>query len=322
MDLVSLKEGDKIEAVFLIKKFEVKTSKAGKKYLDAVFAYKNGEIASKMWDISSLDTETLSSGSFAKVNGLVEKYNSSLQLRADKITAVVPSQEEIDDLIECAPYPPLKMYEKILTLINQIENNDIKRLTAAIFEENKEKLLYYPAAKNFHHAVKGGLLYHIYTMFRCALPLLDVYDFLNKDLIYAGIALHDIGKIDEMESDQNGIILDYTAEGKLLGHIITTICSIEVKAKELNIDNKIAQLLKHMILTHHYYPEFGSPKAPMIAEAELLHHLDMMDSRMNQMKKTLDLTPSDTFAEKVWILDGRSLYNHALDIKEESNEII
>jgi len=317
-----MKEGDRIDGVFLVKKFEIKTSKNGKKYLDAVFADKTGDISSKMWDISTLEKDNFIPGEVVRVHGLVETFNSTPQLRVDKLSSAVASQEEMDGLIDSAPYPPAKMYEKILALLNLINNEDIKKLTISIYEENKEKLLYYPAAKNFHHAVKGGLLYHIYSMFRCALPLLDIYDFMNRDLVFAGIALHDIGKLDEMVSDANGVISDYTPEGKLLGHIITTICMIEVKAKELEISTEVALLLKHMILTHHYYPEFGSPKTPMFAEAELLHHLDVIDSRMNQMKKTMDTTPKGSFADKVWILDGRSIYNHALDTKEEIDAII
>ena len=316
----NLKDGEKVNATYLLKKYEIKTAKNGKQYLDAVLGDKSGEISAKMWDITSIKDSDISTGDVAKISGRVEKYNSALQFVITGLEKTQPSEEDIAQLIDTAPYPPVKMYEKIIDLLNQIDNADIKRIALTIFEENKEKLMYYPAAKNFHHAVKGGLLYHIYSMFRCALPLIDIYTFLNKDLVYAGIAIHDIGKISEMESDLNGIVSDYTIEGKLLGHIITTICMIDATAQKLSIDPETALLLKHMILSHHYHPEFGSPKSPMFAEAEMLHYLDVLDSRMNQMQRTLQSTEEGSFAEKVWILDGRTIYHHKLDTKGAADE--
>jgi len=322
VSIAQIKEGERFGGICLIKKFEIKTARNGKSYLDAVFADKTGEISAKLWDVSAVSAADFPVGSAVFVKGNIERYNGSLQMGIESIEAANPTPEELDALVETAPYPPAKMYEKIIQLLSQIENAQIKRLALAMFEEKKDALLYYPAAKNFHHAVKGGLLYHIYSMFRCALPLLDIYDFLNRDLVYAGIALHDLGKIKEMESDIYGIVTDYTQEGKLLGHIITTICEIETKSKELDIDESVSLLLKHMILSHHYHPEFGSPKSPMFGEAELLHYLDLVDSRMNQMKKTIDSIPPGTFAEKVWVLDGRTIYHHTLDTQEENNELI
>ena len=323
MSIAALKEGDRFTGICLIKKFEIKTAKNGKSYVDAVFGDKTGEISAKLWDVTMLANTAFASGNIVRVSGSVERYNCSLQMTVTAMTEETnPTQEELDALVETAPYPPAKMYEKIVTLLEQIENKDIRQLALSMFEEKKEALLYYPAAKSFHHAVKGGLLYHIYSMFRCALPLLDVYDFMNKDLVYAGIALHDLGKIEEMKSDGNGIVSEYTEEGKLLGHIITTICQIETKAKELQTDASAVLLLKHMILSHHYHPEFGSPKTPMFAEAELLHYLDILDSRMNQMKKTIDSVPPGAFAERVWALDGRTIYHHKLDLQEDNNESI
>ena len=35
-----------------------------------------------------------------------------------------------------------------------------------------------------------------------------------------------------------------------------------------------------------------------------------------------EIDPEGAFAEKVWILDGRTIYNHALDLNKESDAII
>lgn len=312
------KNGDKITDIYLLKKFEIKQAKNNTHFADVLLANREEEIPAKMWDIKSELADSVKTGNFAKVHATVQLYNDNIQFIIHDISAIEPTDDEINRLVECSPYPPEKMYEKLVSLINDGANEDIKKLTLALMEDNKEKLLYYPAAKSFHHAMKGGLMYHTYSMFRAASSLLEIYDFLDKDLVYAGIALHDIGKIKEIDSDKYGTAEKYSAQGQLLGHITIMICDIDAKARELGTDPEITMLLKHILLSHHYYPEFGSPVVPMIAEAELVHHLDVLDARMDQFKKTLQQTPEKNFSDRVWILDKRSVYNHSL--KDERNE--
>ncbi len=314
------KNGDKISDIFLLKKFEIKQAKNNTSFADMVLSNRENEFPAKMWDTKNKTTEIIKTGCFVSVEAVAQLYNDNIQLIVNSIKIATPSDEQIQYLVECSPYPPEKMYEKLVSVINGCENEDIKAITLALMEDNKEKLMYYPAAKSFHHAIKGGLMYHTYSMFRSANALLEIYDFLDKDLVYAGIALHDIGKTKEMDSDQNGTAEGYSAQGRLLGHISIMICEIDAKARVLDTDPEITMLLKHMILSHHYYPEFGSPVFPMIAEAELVHHLDVLDARMDQFRKTLQKTLPKEFSDKVWILDKRSVYNHNLNEEEKDEQ--
>ena len=149
-------------------------------------------------------------------------------------------------------------------------------------------------------------------MLQIGKSLTTLYPFLNSDLLYAGILLHDIDKITEMVSDANGSVSDYSPEGKLLGHIVTEIVEIEEYGKRLDTDAEVLLLLKHMILSHHYEAEYGSPVRPMFPEAELLHHIDIIDARMNTMEKIeKGLTPG-SFSEKVWGLDNIQMYRPSI----------
>jgi 3'-5' exoribonuclease len=67
-------------------------------------------------------------------------------------------------------------------------------------------------------------------------------------------------------------------------------------------------LLKHMALSHHYEPEYGSPRRPMFPEAEILHYLDIIDARMFDMVKTLDTLEEGAFSDAVWTLENRKIY--------------
>src|SRR5699024_3721898 len=104
-------------------------------------------------------------------------------------------------------------------------------------------LLLYPAAAKNHHEYVSGLAHHIVSMLAIARELVKLYPQLNKDLLYAGIILHDLGKIKEL----SGIVTTtYTIQGKLLGHIPMMVEEIGSVAKELNIDGEEVLILQHL----------------------------------------------------------------------------
>ena len=142
-------------------------------------------------------------------------------------------------------------------------------------------------------------------MLRMAKAMLEVYPWLNRDLLLAGVIIHDLGKMDELKSDRAGNVSDYTRDGQLLGHLVRGITNLNRVADRLGIHGETVTLLEHMLLSHHGESEYGSPKAPMFPEAEALHWLDMMDARMNTMKSAEDKTPEGAFSEKIFSLDRR-----------------
>jgi 3'-5' exoribonuclease len=200
------------------------------------------------------------------------------------------------------------MYSFIIGKANAIKDQDLKAICVKFLGKNKEKLLYYPAAQKNHHAELGGLLYHMKRMLMTGEKICDVYNHLNKDLVIAGVILHDIEKVNEIDANELGIASGYSFEGQMLGHIVQGIVSIEKVAEELAMPREKAIMLQHMILSHHYEPEFGSPKKPLFPEAEILHYLDMIDARMYDMQEAIAATTPGDFSEKVWTLDNRKLY--------------
>ena len=123
-----------------------------------------------------------------------------------------------------------------------------------------------------------------------------------------GVILHDMEKINEIESNELGISTGYSFEGKMLGHLVQGVRVIDKLADQLDIPREKAVMLEHMILSHHYEPEFGSPKKPLFPEAEMLHYLDMIDAKMFDMQEALEKTEPGSFSDRVWTLDNRNLY--------------
>ena len=309
--ICDIKKGDKIEGFYLIKSVDVKITNNSNtnKYLDFNLSDATGDINAKLWESSEELENTLKQNALVKVRGTVNEWRSKLQLKVEMIRLADEKDEvEICDFVAVAPHSPEKMYDEVLDYLSKIENIDIQNIVTNILGNNEEKLMHYPAAKSNHHAIRSGLLYHTTTMLKAGEKLSEIYTFLNKDLLYAGIILHDIAKIYEMDASDLGIVSEYTVEGQLLGHIIQGIKMIETASIEVKADKEISILLQHMVLSHHYEAEYGSPKKPMIPEAEMLHHLDVMDARMYDMNKALGDTEEGKFSERIWSLDNISVY--------------
>lgn len=309
--------GEEIQGFFIIRALNVKTSSNNKKYLDFTLADKTGEVNAKLWDVKDNFEELYRTGVLVKVRGAVTSWQNATQLKVTKIRLSNDDDNiSITDYVPSAPHDPNEMYDEIENIILAFKNDDLKRLLLEIIREYKPALLTAPAAKSNHHAIRSGLLYHLKRMIQTGQGLCKVYTHINEDLLISGIILHDIEKINEMVSDDLGIVSEYSREGQLLGHIIMGIKKIDEVAKRLEVNQELSLVLQHLVLSHHYEPEFGSPKKPMLPEGELLHYIDMIDARMYDMELAVrDVKPGE-FSAPVWVLDKRRLYNY----KENESE--
>ena len=316
MESKTIKEfevGSKIEGFFIIKTLDIKLSSNGNRYMDFSLGDRTGDITGKLWECTEEDMERFKGGMLIKVRAVVSEWQGNLQLKIDRIRATMPDDNvNPSEFVPVAPYDPELMFNIILHFIEVIRNKDIKNITSMIINDNKKSLSFYPAAKSNHHSIRSGLLYHITTMLKLAEKIIEVYPYLNSDLLYAGVILHDIAKLYEMDATELGIVTDYTVEGQLLGHIIQGINMVEKASEKVGADKEVTMLLEHMILSHHYEAEFGSPKKPMFPEGEILHHLDMMDARMFDMRKALEGTEEGLFTDRIRSMDGRKVYKTSI----------
>src|SRR6056297_2509217 len=281
MDYKKIKDlnvNERFDSFFLVKSSEVKSDKNGKLYMDLILGDGSEEINGKIWNLNKDIEERIEDYKLMKIRGTASEWKGVKQLK--------------------------------------IKNEDIKKIVIEVLSKHKEKMEYYPAAKSNHHSIKGGLLYHLIRMLRLGEKIGQTYENINIDLVYAGILLHDISKIEEMDSNEMGIVNDYTRDGKLLGHITMGVIEVEKAADKLGADEEVKVLLQHMILSHHYFPEFGSPKKPMILEAEILHYIDLIDARVYDFEDGLKNVEYGEFSDRIWTLDNISIYKRNFDKKE------
>jgi len=316
INVTELKTGDNFITFFLIRKAEGKNAGNGSRYLDLVLGDASGEISAKLWDCKPEDEEKYRSSMLVKVKGSVGEWQGKKQVKIDKIRLVNEKDElEIAEFVPAAPYSPQEMVAELRVYLEKINNKKLKQMIELILAEAGNKLLTHPAAVSNHHAVRSGLLYHTLTMLKAGEKLSEVYTFLDTDLLYAGIVLHDMAKLEEIEANEIGLAVDYSLEGHLLGHIVQGIKKIDRAARSVGLEEELSLLLQHMILAHHYEPEFGSPKKPMLPEAEVLHYLDILDARMYDMQKVMSELPEGGLSEKIWVLNNRKIYKPRKDFE-------
>ena len=306
-----LRTNQEFVSYFIVKTVAVKVGSNKKAYLDLLLADKTGEISAKKWDIADEELpglQKIKEGSVIKVKALVTEWNGMKQLRVSRIRQTSAEDNIVMmDYIKAAPEDAEEMYGYIRGKAEAFCDIDLRNICLKLLDDNREKLMYYPAAQKNHHAEMAGLLYHVKRMLMMAERACEVYTNLNRELVMAGVILHDMEKINEIESNELGISTGYSFEGKMLGHLIQGVKTIDRLASQFGVSKEKAVMLEHMILSHHYEPEFGSPKKPLFPEAEMLHYLDMIDAKMFDMQEAVEKTEPGHFSDRVWTLDNRTI---------------
>ena len=304
----------RFEGFLLVRSSDQRTGSNGGRYLDMNLTDRTGEINCKVWDGNGAPPPA---GTVIKVRGLVLEYNGRLQLRVERLRASTPEdQVDLPLLVPCAPESPEKMRREIEDTIDRFRSDDLKKLVREMLRLAGDRLAWFPAAQRLHHAERSGLLHHTTGMLRTAEHIIAAYPFLNGDLLRAGVILHDLSKIAEMKSDEMGNVTDYTRDGLLIGHLVRGVATLAQAAKNVGVEGEMVVLLEHLIISHHGEAEFGSPRMPMFPEAEVLHWIDLLDARMNEMQGIMERTPAGAFSEKIWSLDRRLYHPHYENLPE------
>lgn len=268
-------------------------------------------VETKIWNLTDELREILVNGNIYACYGNMKDYQGKMQLNIKELR--IPKDDEFDkkSFFEFAKMSEEELKSAIMDYVLKLDNTIIKQLVVELLKEYINEYFVHPAAKTMHHNYVSGLAYHVFTMLKLSDTYLLLYPFLNKDLVRAGIILHDLGKIIEMDA-QTG---EYSKTGNLIGHITIAANKLYQKAVDLKLDESEEYLLlQHILISHHGLLEYGSPKPPLIPEAELVFLLDYSDSRMAALEK--EITKGGVINEEligeytqpIYAFDRRSFY--------------
>lgn len=279
--------GDQVQGFALLTRKETRQDRNGRSYLDLELADASGSMVAKIWSDSAALEARFDAYEFVAFRGSVKLYRDALQLSIDECrqateedrrfgfdeALLIPStHEDVGEL--------WRRLERIFS--DQIERPVLARLASETLEACGEALRKHPAAKSMHHAYRGGLLEHVVSMAELALAVGAHYRDLDRDLLLLGVLFHDLGKLRELGGFPMN---DYTVEGRLVGHVVIGRDLLLERAAAIpDFPADLRLQLEHLVLSHQGKKEFSAVVEPMTAEALVLHFIDDLDAKLNQLK--------------------------------------
>lgn len=261
---------------FAVKKISQKTTKDGRNYLDLELSDNTGSAKAKVWPDNLSETTDLAEGTIVTIDGKIDTFQDAIQIIVSKATKAEKFNPA--DFSACTSFDIDQMWSELTDYRKKVKNKHLKNLLDNVFsEEITANFKHSAAAYTVHHAYVGGLLEHTLEMLKLTDGIFERYPKVNKDILIAGIILHDIGKIFEYDTD---LVVKLTTEGKLLGHIYMGSSFVE-KAADKDMPKILLDEIIHIILSHHGDLEFGSPVKPRTPEAITISMLDNTSAKLN-----------------------------------------
>ncbi|HUG90056.1 MAG TPA: HD domain-containing protein [Planctomycetaceae bacterium] len=293
----SLKDGDPVDEVFLLADRQLRANRNANLYLLASLRDRTGLINGLMWNVTEDSTNHLNAGDFVRVRGKVQLYQGALQMIVTNIGAVGATGLDPADFHPASSQDTTRLMARVQEILLGIDDPKLRTLMECFLvdEPLMNAFRAAPAGVKAHHAYHGGLLEHVANILETAVRIADLYPKVDRNLLLAGIFLHDMGKVREMASDASFV---YTDEGQLVGHLVIGVEILNEKIAEVqrltgeDFPHETALRLKHLILSHHGEYAFGSPKLPMTPEAIALHHLDNLDAKVHEFTRSIAEDPN------------------------------
>jgi len=257
-----------------------KELREGKKdyFIRIQFMDKTGPVVGNIWNNALSMVDLFNEGDVCKIEAMVISYKDQIQLNVTKIRKANDDEFDLLDYVPKTNKNVDLMAEQIFSFIDSIKDQYVSLLVRSIFDDKDlfTRFAQCPAAKTWHHNYVGGLLEH-------TLSVTKICDFsatqytVNRDILIAGALLHDFGKIYEYHTMPS---IDFSDEGRLIGHIPMADFLICEKAQKINnFPMNTLIKIRHLILSHHGELEKGAVKVPQTIEAVVLHHADNLDAQ-------------------------------------------
>jgi len=270
----------------------LRSTTRGDLYIAMFLCDRTGQLNGRMWQASEAVYKSLPKPGYVHIQGRSELYQNNLQIVVNKVTPIDPSKVTVENYLARTSKDCDQLFRELQEIVGTIRHPQLVTLTKAFLADGAlmKKFCDAPGGMKMHHDCIGGLLEHTHNMLRVAEAILPLYPQVQRDLVLAGIFLHDIGKTEELAYD---MAFTYTDSGQLIGHISKTLLMIHQKAEALRaagekIDPEVLDAVGHIVLSHHGKFEFGSPKLPATLEAFMVYYLDDLDAKMNQVASLID----------------------------------
>lgn len=282
-----LQEGDIVNDYFVAVRKDLRDTQTGGKFLGLVFKDRTGEVGGVLWNNAQAISSLFELGDVVNVRGTVNSYQNRLQVRVDQVLPLKEDEYDTRDLVFVGGGGP-EIMGKFTEALRTVKNPWLKKLIDAFLSDAEfvERFTKAAAGKRWHHAYQGGLVQHCYEMTRVAEVMCELFPNIDRDLLLAGILVHDVGKLEELRHD---LFVDYTTAGKLVGHLQLGCIMVDQKIQQIEgFPESLKLQLFHLILSHHGEHQFGSPVVPKTVEAVVLYLIDNLDAQADAYTRVVD----------------------------------
>lgn len=319
MAVRDLMPGDKVESIFALRKLERRTHAGGER-LSLELGDASGRIDAIMWRGYEGVIDQLATGQIVKVRGVVGEFRDRPQITVEKIRPARDGEADPADFVARAPVDPRKLADEFDRMIASLTNPHLRALMERMFADEKLRAEYLAAAgaKLWHHSTIGGLAEHSLNVARICEFACELYGNLDRDLLVCGALLHDIGKIEQYHV---GAMIDYSDEGRLVGHINSGDFRVTTAIREIEgFPAETERVLRHLIVSHQGAVEFGSPVLPQTPEAFVLCAADDLDAKMGGLLKVAEKAGDSDWSDWVNLLNRFIYFGHRKAHTDEGNE--
>jgi 3'-5' exoribonuclease len=325
-ELSSLSKGESVDHFLLVKKCELRLTKAGKEFISFELGDKSASSAANLWDdVSGFKSikNSLIVGDVIKITGSMDEYQGNPQIKIDSIRLTKQSDDVTPkDFLPKSLRDLNVMKKEFTSRMDKIVNPELKSLMKNIFSEERfEKYTSVPAGKMWHHGYISGLIEHTLEIIKICDLMCDIHPQINRDLLVCGAMLHDFGKIEELTFEP---VFEYTDKGKLLGHIVIAAMIVNDDInKTPNFPEALKNNLLHLILSHQGKLEYASPVVPKTLEAITLYQADELSAKVNAYKNVMmnEIKPGSSWTKFI-SLAGTDIHNHGLTNQPEENKTL
>lgn len=312
--LREIQVGTRVQESYLVSGKELRTARNGKAYLKLRVGDREATVDCMIWEEAEALAVTFEVGDVVELQARVTEYAGKPQLEATALRRLDAGEVDPHDFLPHTYRDVDELKDFLRFHVESVYDRDLRSLLESVFGEPAflERFSRAPAAKQFHHAYLGGLLEHTVGVASLCDHVAQQYGRVNRDLLIAAALLHDIGKVDELTYD---CAIDYSNEGRFLGHVILGVTFVSAKAREIPgfSEEKLNHLL-HAIVSHHGELEWGSPKRPKTIEALIIHHVDNLDAKV---KGFLEIVEGSRNTE--WT-DLRNLFRRPLHVPRAAHQ--
>ena len=291
--ITSLREGERINEIYLVKSKQSALTKNGKPYDNVILQDKTGTLDAKVWDPGSVGIDEFDALDYVAITGDITSFQGNLQCSIKRARKVSEGEYDPKDYLPVSSKDIDEMYNVLLGYISSVKNTYLSKLLHIFFDDADfaKAFKFHSAAKSVHHGFVGGLLEHSLSVTRNCDFFAKNYPVLNRDLLLTAAIFHDVGKLKELSVFPEN---DYTDQGQLLGHIMIGAEWVGEAIKTIDgFPVVLANELKHCILAHHGELEYGSPKKPALIEAVALSFADNIDAKLETFTELLANVPEN-----------------------------